>query len=150
VRVYLIDTNIAYKVPLRTKKIDMTPIRLEGDDEDEDGGGEGDEDEDEDEESTPVPRSKRHVTRYVFLLGFHPIPQKAFTYTYFALHPRCVRKTTAKSAPMKPKSRQREVDKGQDDDDDDDGSGASEPADSIMDSGSEEEADNEVDGMLGE
>jgi hypothetical protein len=52
---------------------------------------------------------------------------------------------------MKPKSRRREVDRGQDDDDDDDdGSGASEPADSIMDSGSEEEADNEVDGMLGE
>jgi hypothetical protein len=39
------------------------------------------------------------------------------------------------------------MDRGQDDED---GSGASEPADSIMDSGSEEEADNEVDGMLGE
>jgi hypothetical protein len=59
-----------------------------------------------------------------------------------------VRKTTTtKSAPMNPKSRQREIDRGQDDED---GSGASEPADSIMDSGSEEEADNEVDGMLGE
>jgi hypothetical protein len=51
---------------------------------------------------------------------------------------------------MKPKSRQRDVDRGKDDGWDEDGSGASEPADSIMDSGSEEEADNEVDGMLGE
>ena len=46
---------------------------------------------------------------------------------------------------------------GDDDDDDDDGGGgggggddrASEPADSIMDSDSEGEEDNEVDGMLG-
>jgi hypothetical protein len=51
----------------------MTPIRLEGDDDDEedgddgDGGSDKDEDEDEDEESTPVPRSKRHVARCVFL-----------------------------------------------------------------------------------
>jgi hypothetical protein len=50
---------------------------------------------------------------------------------------------------MKVKSRQREADRRQDDDGGG-GSGASEPADSIMDSGSEEEADNEVDGMLGE
>ena len=42
----------------------MTPIRLEGDDDDE---GDGDDDEGEDEESTPVPRSKRHVDRCVFL-----------------------------------------------------------------------------------
>jgi hypothetical protein len=49
---------------------------------------------------------------------------------------------------MKPKSRRREVDRAQDDGDD--GSGAAEPADSIIDSGSEEDADNEVDGMLGE
>ena len=51
----------------------MTSIRLEGD-EDDDGGGDGDEDEDEDEdeESTPVPRSKRQVSRYVFLyLSFY-------------------------------------------------------------------------------
>ena len=58
----------------RTKKIDMTPIRLEGDDDDEgdgdDGDGGSDEDEDEDEESTPVPRSKRHVARCVFLFCF--------------------------------------------------------------------------------
>jgi hypothetical protein len=51
---------------------------------------------------------------------------------------------------MRAKSRQREVDRGQGDEDDSVGSGASEPADSIMDSGSEEEADKEVDGMLGE
>jgi hypothetical protein len=51
---------------------------------------------------------------------------------------------------MKAKSRQREVDREQDDEDHDGGSVASEPADSIMDSGSEEEADKEVDGMLGE
>ena len=37
----------------RTKKIDMTPIRLKGD-----GDGGSDEDEDEDEESTPVPRAE--------------------------------------------------------------------------------------------
>jgi hypothetical protein len=83
--------------------------------------------------------------------SLHPIPREAYTYTYtFALHPRSVRKPTTKSAPMKSKSRQREMDRAQDDDDDDDGSGASEPADSIIDSGSEEDADNEVDGMLGE
>jgi len=35
-------------------------------------------------------------------------------------------------------------------DDEDGSSGVSEPADSIMDSSSEEEADDEVDGMLGE
>lgn len=52
----------------------MTPIRLEGDDDDEtdddDGDGGSEEDEDEDEESTPVPRSKRHVARCVFLFYF--------------------------------------------------------------------------------
>ena len=59
------------RVSSRTKKIDMTPIRLEGDDDDEgdsdDGGGGSDDDEDEDEESTPVPRSKRQVARCVFI-----------------------------------------------------------------------------------
>lgn len=53
------------RVSSRTKKIDMTPIRLEGDDDGD--GGSDEEDEDEDEESTPVPRSKRHVARCVFL-----------------------------------------------------------------------------------
>ncbi|KAH9991933.1 nuclear condensing complex subunit [Russula vinacea] len=105
-----------------TKKIDMTPIKLDGDDDGDDGDGDGDED--EDGELTPVPRFKRHhVDR---------------------------KPTTAKSGPMKAKSRQREVDREQDDEDHDGGSDASEPADSIMDSGSEEEADKEVDGMLGE
>jgi hypothetical protein len=57
----------------------MTPIKLEGDDEDEDddgGDGDGDEDEGEDEESTPVPRSKRHASRWVFLLRFIPYAGK--------------------------------------------------------------------------
>jgi hypothetical protein len=70
-----VDVNTD-KVSSRTKKIDMTPIRLEGDDDDDDeGGGDdgdggSDEDEDEDEESTPVPRSKRHVAQCVFLFCF--------------------------------------------------------------------------------
>lgn len=70
-RVDLVGVN-AYKVPLRTKKIDMTPIRLEGDEDGDgdDGDSGGDEDEDEDEESTPVPRSKRHVAPCVFLLPY--------------------------------------------------------------------------------
>jgi hypothetical protein len=50
---------------IRTKKVDMTPMRLEGD-EDEDGEGDNDEeDHDEDDESTPVPRSKRRATACV-------------------------------------------------------------------------------------
>ena len=47
---------------VRTKKVDMTPIRLEGDEEEEEaeaGDNNEDDDEDDDEESTPVPRSKR-------------------------------------------------------------------------------------------
>ncbi len=51
----------------------MTPIRLEGDDDDEgdgDDGDDSDDDEDDDDESTPVPRSKRHVVRCVFLFRF--------------------------------------------------------------------------------
>ena len=64
-----LDYINAYKTPPRTKKIDVTPIRLEGDDDDEEGSD--DDDEDEDEESTPVPRSKRHVARFVFLASFH-------------------------------------------------------------------------------
>ncbi|KAI9449685.1 nuclear condensing complex subunit [Lactarius psammicola] len=45
-----------------TKKVDMTPIRLEGDD-DEDERNDDDEnnEDDEDDESTPVPRSKRRA-----------------------------------------------------------------------------------------
>ncbi len=58
--------------------------------------------------------------------------------------------TTAKSAPMKIKTRPRKMGRGQDGEDGGSGSGTSEPADSIMDSSSEEEADDEVDGMLGE
>ena len=58
----------------RTKKVDMTPIRLEGDDDDEgdadDGDDDSDDDDDDDDESTPVPRSKRHVVRCVFLFRF--------------------------------------------------------------------------------
>ncbi len=42
------------------------------------------------------------------------------------------------------------MNKAKDDEDGGSGSGVSEPADSIMDSSSEEEADDEVDGMLGE
>ena len=137
----------AYKTPPRTKKIDVTPIRLEGDDDDEEGSD--DDDEDEDEESTPVPRFKRHVARCVFLASFHT-SRKLSPVLTSALHPRSIRKPTTKSTSMKPNSRQREADRAQDDGDDDDGSGASEPADSIIDSGSEEDADNEVDGMLGE
>jgi hypothetical protein len=49
---------------------------------------------------------------------------------------------------MKPKFRQRKEDSRQEYDGNDDS--ASEPADSIIDSGSEGEEDNEVDGMLGE
>lgn len=81
------------KVSSRTKKIDMTPIRLEGDDDDEgygddgDGGSDEDEDEDEDEESTPVPRSKRHVARCVFLFCFILYLRKfIFMFTYHELH----------------------------------------------------------------
>jgi hypothetical protein len=58
--------------------------------------------------------------------------------------------TTAKPAPVKTKSRKRDMDKEQDDEDGSSDSVASGPADSIMDSSSEEEADDEVDGMLGE
>ena len=58
--------------------------------------------------------------------------------------------TTAKPAPVKTKSRKRDTNKEQDDLDGSSDSGASGPADSIMDSSSEEEADDEVDGMLGE
>jgi len=102
-----------------TKKVDMTPIRLEGDDEDEDDDSgvddvDGDENED-DEGSTPVPQSKREAV--------------------------------VKTATMKSRFRQR-VGKRLDNSNDDDG--ASEPADSIIDSDSESEEDNEVDGMLGE
>ena len=61
------------------------------------------------------------------------------------------RKNTAtKSSPVKTKFRPREMNKAKDDEDGGSGSGVSEPADSIMDSSSEEEADDEVDGMLGE
>jgi hypothetical protein len=49
---------------------------------------------------------------------------------------------------MKSKSRRREEIRGQQHIDEDDN--ASEPADSIMDSGSEREEDSEVDDMLGE
>jgi hypothetical protein len=55
-----------------------------------------------------------------------------------------------KPAPVKTKSRNRDKDKEQDDEDGNSDSVASGPADSIMDSSSEEEADDEVDGMLGE
>jgi hypothetical protein len=55
---------------IRTKKVDMTPIRLEGN-EDEDGEGDNDEeDHDEDYESTLVPRSKRRATAGVLLVNF--------------------------------------------------------------------------------
>jgi len=51
---------------------------------------------------------------------------------------------------VKTKSRKRDIDKVQDHEDGSSDNGASGPADSIMDSSSEEEADDEVDGMLGE
>ena len=53
----------------RTKKVDMTPIRLEGD-EDEDGEIENDEEDhdEDDDESTPVPRSKRRAAACVSIL----------------------------------------------------------------------------------
>jgi hypothetical protein len=55
----------------RTKKVDMTPIRLEGDDDEEDGGDDDKEDEeDEDDESTPVPPSKRRTAACVSMLAF--------------------------------------------------------------------------------
>jgi hypothetical protein len=142
----LIDINID-NASSRTKKIDMTPIRLEGDDDDEGDGDDGDEDEDEDEESTPVPRSKRHVARCVFLY-FHSVSEEIFMFTY---HDALIRKTaTAKPAPVKTKSRKRDMGRERDDGEGSSDSGASGPADSIMDSSSEEEADDEVDGMLGE
>ena len=138
-RADLVGINADKRLP-RTKKIDMTPVRLEGDEDEEVGDGDDgddDEDDDEDEDSTPVPRSKRHVARYLLLLPF-------FAYTYPTLCPRFIRKTTtARSAPVKLKSRRQDVE------DEESGSGGSEP-DSIIDSSSEEEADNEVDGMLGE
>ena len=66
----MVDNNTD-KVSSRTKKIDIMPIRLEGDDTDEGDGDDGDggSDEDGDEESMPVPRSKRHVARYVWIAG---------------------------------------------------------------------------------
>lgn len=83
----MVDINTD-KVSSRTKKIDMTPIRLEGDDDDEGDGddGEGGSDEDEDEESTPVPRSKRHVARCVYLFRFILYLRKFFMFTYHELH----------------------------------------------------------------
>jgi hypothetical protein len=57
--------------------------------------------------------------------------------------------TTAKPAPVKTKSCKRDIDKEQDEDGRSD-SGVPGPADSVMDSSPEEEADDEVDGMLGE
>ena len=81
----------------------MTPIRLEGDDDDEgdgddgDGGSDEDEDEDEDEESTPIPRSKRHVVRCVFLFCFI-LYQEIFMFTYHGLHTRSSEKVLPQSA----------------------------------------------------
>lgn len=88
----MIDINID-NVSSRTKKIDMTPIRLEGDDDDEGDGDDGDEDEDEDEESTPVPRSKRHVARCVFLF-FHSVSEEIL----------CLLTTTRSSEKPRPQS----------------------------------------------
>lgn len=52
----------------RTKRVDMTPIRLEGDEDGDDRDSYDDEeDADEDEESTPVPPSKRPASMCVFL-----------------------------------------------------------------------------------
>jgi len=64
------------------------------------------------------------------------------------IKPPLLRKTAAKSVPRKSKSRQREEDRGQQHINEDDS--ASEPADSIIDSGSEREEDSEVDDMLGD
>jgi len=132
----------------------MTPIRLEGDYDDEadgdDGDGGSDEDEDEDEESTPVPRSKRHVARCVFLFCFI-LYLRRFSCLLNTNHIRALRKTTtAKPAPAKTKSRKRDMLGEQDDEDGSSDSNTSGPVDSIIDSSSEEEADDEVDGMLGE
>ncbi len=142
------------KVSSRTKKIDMTPIRLEGDDDDEgdgdDGDGGSDEDEDEDEESTPVPRSKHHVARCVFLFRFILSQEFFHVYSPQITYALSRKTTTAKPAPVKTKSRKRDMDREQDDDGGSSDSGASGPVDSIMDSSSEEEAEDEVDGMLGE
>jgi hypothetical protein len=148
----MVDINTD-KVSSRTKKIDMTPIRLEGDDDDEGNGDDGDvgnaEDEDEDEESTPVPRSKRHVARYVSFSCFILHLRKFQAYLPRITYALFRKITAAKHAPVKIKPRKRKMDKKQDEDGSSD-SGPSGPADSIMDSSSEEEADDEVDGMLGE
>lgn len=74
----------------------MTPIRLEGDDDDEGDGG-SDEDEDEDEESTPVPRSKRHAARCVFLFCFILYLREIFMFTYHELHTRSSEKPLPQS-----------------------------------------------------
>jgi hypothetical protein len=75
-----LDCINAYKPPPRTKKVDVTPIRLEGDEDDEDGSDGGDED--EDEESTPVPHSKRHVSRCVFFASSRT-SGSFYVYLYF-------------------------------------------------------------------
>jgi hypothetical protein len=68
--------------------------------------------------------------------------------TYLASNRHLLSKTVKKSADMKSKSLQRTGGRKQDDDGIDD-DGTCEPADSIIDSDSEGEEDNEVDGMLG-
>ena len=65
------EEQLKLLLAVRTKKVDMTPIRLEGDDEDEEDAGDDnneDDNEDDDEESTPVPRSKRPTAAACVLL----------------------------------------------------------------------------------
>lgn len=131
----------------------MTPIRLEGDDDNEEDGGDGDgssDDDDEDEESTPVPRSKSHVVRCVSLFYFILYLRKSHVYLPQITYTLFSKTSTAKPAPVKTTSRKRGMGREQDGEDGSGDSGASGPADSIIDSSSEEEADDEVDGMLGE
>ena len=109
----------------RTKKVDMTPIKLDGDDDDEEEDA-GDDDDDDDDESTPVPPSKRRTATVCVLLRLF--------LGELQINP-----------PVRNSSKSRSRQQEEEDDEED---GASEPADSILDSESEGEETTEVDGLL--
>ena len=112
----------------RTKKVDMTPIKLDGDDDDEEEDA-GDDDDDDDDESTPVPPSKRRTAAGCVLLRLF-------------LGELQINKLIP---PVRNSSKSRSHQQEEEDDGED---GASEPADSILDSESEGEETTEVDGLL--
>ena len=123
------EEQLKLLLAVRTKKVDMTPIRLEGDDEDEEDAGDDnneDDNEDDDEESTPVPRSKRPNAAACVLL-------RSFFWG-----------ATEQNLPNPVRNSVKSRHQQQEEEDDE----ASEPADSILDSESEGEETTEVDGLL--